>query len=669
MRAGWSRDSGWKPTAGSTGQPDPANSWIVEQAAVESRQLRDELRREGLVADAIGAVIAIIVLPLIIRPYVSVRTLAIWTTLLVANYVFGYFTYALNLGSEATRHRTNQIWHIGIAAVFAAVPWLAMEMRADFGAAMTATVLIIATVASDSLYLPQTVNTVWRPFTAAPAVSLALAHLVTGRWPLALGIVGLTAHLLGGASSISKLVNQLVGQRVQSEANEKQANEAAMLDSLTGLLSRRGIQSRIEELMLAGPERVACAVVDVDDFKQINDLWGHEVGDQTLIAVAAQVRAGLPDWHLSRLSGDEFLAVAEGPLTPAREQQLRSLTVSSLIPSSGDPSAGAPCRVSVGATSVPAANMTITRLFGEASAALHQAKQLGKAQLVVMDEQLLTDYENLIRLGGPVGDAIRDGEIQPFGQTIVDMRTGDIVGVELLARWLRPNGQIEMPGVFVPVIEHRGLADALGDSMLDAAARFAADLRAAGSTAYVSMNISASHLASTNLLPRVTEVLHAHECPPDALLIEVTESQNLADLRGWGENAERLRKLGIGLAIDDFGTGYSSISQLLELPFSHLKVDRTIIQQVSDGSTRSLLLGLRKFAENAGITLVAEGVELESERDRLLELGISVCQGFLYSRPVTLAAVFEMVEDQTLPPELDPRDPHPQDEQASRIAS
>jgi len=626
-----------------TGRP----STIDTQVATESGRLREELRRKSVAADAIGGLGAIIVLPLVIGPHVATTTLIVWSALMLCNHLFGYLTYVLNVGSAVTRQRTNQVWHVGVALTIGAIPWLSTALRKDFGPAMLASLIVLVILASDALYFPQTMNSVWLPFSALPTVSLALAHAVSGRWALGLGVLGVAVHLLGGATSVNALVDQLIGQRVQSERNEKEAQEASLRDSLTGLLSRRGIETRISEWLIDAPKRVACAVVDIDDFKQINDLWGHEIGDRTLVTVGERLEAALPDWHVSRLGADEFLIVAAGPLTQQRQDQLRQLTLAPTVRSNTSASAGAACRVSVGATSVSGEELTITRLFGEASAALRRAKQRGKGQLAIMDDQLLAEYEDLIRLGGPVADAIQDGEIQPFGQTIVDMRSGDVVGVELLARWLRPNGQMEMPGVFIPVIEHRGLGEALGDAMMGAAARFASELRAAGSDAYVSVNISASHLASPTLLNRVSQVLHDHRCPPEALLIEVTESESLADLRGWTENAERLRKLGVGLAIDDFGTGYSSIAQLLELPFSHLKVDRSIVQQVTESSTRSLLLGLRKFAENAGITLVAEGVELESERQRLLELGIVTCQGYLFSRPLALDAVFRLVANQT----------------------
>ena len=376
--------------------------------------------------------------------------------------------------------------------------------------------------------------------------------------------------------------------------------------------------------------------VDVDDFKQLNDTYGYAVGDDALRAIAARLREVLGDsWQIARFGGDEFVAVGQ---TDVPLDDLRHVHVALEGRTSG---ARLDLSVSIGATSLPAADADAETLFREAGAALRLAKTTGKNRIVEMTPLLRAREAERLALGATVSAAIEQEEIVAFGQAITDLHTGLPVGVELLARWPHPDGSIVMPTDFVPVIEEQGRGPHLGDLMMRYAVDFVADLRANGLDLYATVNLSARHLFHRNLPVEVAALVEAADIPAESLVLEITESQYLPQSTTWRETAAELRAVGVGLAIDDFGTGYSSMDQLLSMPFSHLKVDRIITSSHMRPGATDLAAAIAAMAAGGGMTAIAEGIETETECDQMVAAGYRYGQGFLFGKPKPLAELRE----------------------------
>lgn len=220
-----------------------------------------------------------------------------------------------------------------------------------------------------------------------------------------------------------------------------------------------------------------------------------------------------------------------------------------------------------------------------------------------------------------------------FGQTISELSTERIVGVELLARWRSADGGVLLPADFLPMIDGLSLSAALDNRMIRTAAEF---LSSAGSLIeFVSVNVGADHLVSGALVDSVQEIVETTGFNPTQLMLEVTEVSDHTT-GPWNRNIERLQQLGVGVAIDDFGTGFSSMTRLIDAPINMVKVDKTLVERIDDTGCRALLRGIVEYAIESDTSLVAEGVETPTQANKIASLGIRYAQGFLFGRPAPL---------------------------------
>lgn len=425
-----------------------------------------------------------------------------------------------------------------------------------------------------------------------------------------------------------------------------QLRAQALTDPLTGLPNRRALTERLAEVTAAGGA-ARLLLVDLDEFKVLNDAYGHGVGDLLLQAMAVRISEAISaamttDAELSvlcaRLGGDEFAVLLVGD-DHGLAEDLAGQFVASLA---------GPFELEGGAVTVTASVGLATRVAGvdadllaDADLALYAAKAAGRRRWAQFDLALRetalqrATVERELRLG------LARGEIVPHFQPVVRVHDGAILGVEALARWQHPERGLLPPGVFVDVAEQSDLVIELGVVMLDrACAQLAAWDRELGAAApsYVAVNLSARHLGRQHLITDIAEVLRTHGLAPHRLVIEVTEAAIIEDAVVTTGNLRGLRELGIRLAVDDFGTGHSSLARLGALPVHILKIDRSFVSDMGANGAPivELTLGL---AEALGLDVIAEGVETAAQRDQLDQLGCANAQGFLYARPGTAEQV------------------------------
>ncbi len=427
---------------------------------------------------------------------------------------------------------------------------------------------------------------------------------------------------------------------------QDQLTQQAFHDSLTGLANRALFVDRVEHA-LEGAGRsgraVEILVIDLDDFKTVNDSLGHPGGDAVLACVAERLRSCLrPSDTAARLGGDEFaVLVADGDDSGAAmaERIVATLRPTIIV---GDREVAISGSIGVAGADFGAAGADLLR---NADLAMYVAKSEGKDRSVVFRPEMLDAFLGQLELEQALRSAVRRDELEVHYQPIVDLASGAITGAEALLRWTDPVLGPVSPADFIPVAERSDLIQVMGRSVLDKACMAAAAWQREGrAISHIAVNVSARQVRGDTLLGDVIAALGESGLAPHTLVIEITESMLLDDLDGTIERLEALRCLGVRIAIDDFGTGYSSLSRLGELPIDVLKVDRAFTMGLDgDDDGRSLVPAILDLARTLGLQTVAEGVETREQGRRLDDLGCDMAQGFYFARPMTEAALGEIL--------------------------
>jgi diguanylate cyclase (GGDEF)-like protein/PAS domain S-box-containing protein len=430
----------------------------------------------------------------------------------------------------------------------------------------------------------------------------------------------------------------------------------AFFDVLTGLPNRRLLMDRIDKL-LAGAERgatfSAVMFIDLDRFKTINDARGHAIGDALLCSAAARLSGLMRKADtVARIGGDEFVVLLAQLAGDARGATLAAQAVAEKIRAA----IGADfeiegqcytCTASIGVTMLPktgaaAPGQTAHDLLREADTAMYRAKSAGRNGIAFFEAAMQAEVERRLGMERDLAAALAAGALQMHVQAQVD-RDGRAVGGELLMRWPR-DGAMVPPDVFIPVAEESGLIVELGAWALRQACEAVLALRRAGLEMPLSVNVSPAQFRQADFVELVQRTLADTGVPAALLVLEVTEGLLIGNMDDTVARMHRLAALGLRFSIDDFGTGYSSLAYLKKMPLYELKIDRSFIMDTpDDASGRALVQSILAIAGHLGLRVVAEGVETQAQADFLIANACDCMQGYLYARPMPLAALIEQL--------------------------
>ena len=447
----------------------------------------------------------------------------------------------------------------------------------------------------------------------------------------------------GTAGSGSTVVYRDV---TDEQIHARQLEHQATHDGLTGLPNRTAFVRRLEEACGSiGVDRASAALLflDIDNFKQVNDSLGHEAGDRLLKEMAARIRARLRNEDvLGRFGGDEFTVLLVDTDVDAALAVAESVCATISLPLDADLRRFA-VTTSIGVVVVDTPGETPSELLRRADIALYRAKETGRNQVVLFDDELQSAVARRIETSLGLREAVGQGRIEVRYQPEVDLATGTVRGVEALARWAHPTRGLLPAGEFIEVAEADGTIVPIGWHVLGEACETVAEWRRrnlVGDDFVLRVNLSASQLDERYMANRLVALLDQTGLRPSHLCLEITETTLMKDAEDGLAALERLRSTGVRLAIDDFGTGYSSLHVLKDLPIDVVKVDRSFIDGLPhDEEDRAIVATILGLVELLGLSATAEGVERPEQGAALLELGCAYAQGYLYSRPVPAAEI------------------------------
>jgi diguanylate cyclase (GGDEF)-like protein/PAS domain S-box-containing protein len=421
---------------------------------------------------------------------------------------------------------------------------------------------------------------------------------------------------------------------------EEELRRRALYDDLTGLPNRSLLTDRLDRAVVSarqdGDTPIAVLFVDLDQFKLVNDSWGHEVGDRLVVAVARRLSAAarISD-TVSRFGGDEFVIIREGA-DEADAEKLAAELMEALAAPFDLTEQRSYVTASIGiAVSPPSPGGDLLRF---AESAMYDAKARGRGRIHVFDIASADQTTGQLALSNDLREALARDELELYYQPLVELTTGRVLGVEALARWSHPTRGAVSPMQFVAVAEATGQASSLDRWALSRACRDLRQLRAATYPGLrVSVNLSATHFADADLEVTLLSTLHSFGLECSDIELEITESAIMANPDYARALLERLRAQGMSIAIDDFGTGYSSLGYLRRLPATTVKIDRSFVHEITeDPNARAIVASIIDLCKTMGLTTIAEGIETVEQLDLLTELGCTAGQGFLWSRALPL---------------------------------
>lgn len=432
------------------------------------------------------------------------------------------------------------------------------------------------------------------------------------------------------------IVSRLRRQIIKAE---ERLDFYAFTDPVTGLPNRRAFQAKLLE---AGKHAestgslLGVLLLDLDDFKSVNDTLGHSVGDQLLQSLAQRLRDSVKSAGVVyRVGGDEFGVI----LYPLKDTGIVRYAAKRILAA-----IAAPCdlagrqvfsTVSIGASIFPTDTTDLTLLVSNADMAMYAAKKSGKNAFLAFDSQMFLMSKNRLELERDIRRGVENSEFVVYYQTQFSAKSNALVGVEALLRWMPPDGSVIGPSEFIPVAESTGLIVDLGRWVLFQACTHARSWADQGlGHIRVSVNVSARQLRDPGLLKDVIRTLAETGLPPSLLELELTESLLMDDVEQAIVFMRAAQEHGIQISIDDFGTGFSSLAYLQKFPLNRLKIDRSFITRLP-GSGDTIVTAIIGLAHSFGLEVVAEGVETESQLEWLQIAGCDIIQGYLLGRPVS----------------------------------
>lgn len=432
---------------------------------------------------------------------------------------------------------------------------------------------------------------------------------------------------------------------------------AANLDPLTGLPNRHRFITRLNAALDEGTKSghsISLLLIDMDDFKRLNDVLGHATGDRFLVRLARRIKSCLRDnQELFRPGGDEFGVLIEGRNAKVAAERLAQRIRKTFAQMAKIEKGYIPPSASIGISFFPEHADTAADLLRNAELAMYNAKAKGKNTHSVYTLALGDEVKNRVELERQLRDALLRNEFSLVYQPKLSLAENRISGFEALIRWQQPTGEMVSPANFIPVAEATGLIVPLGEWVLRQACKQLHDWACQGhADLRIAVNVSAPQF-KPEFVSVVRDTLAEFRLRPHQLELELTESLIMSDPQGACETIQQLKQLGVSLSIDDFGTGYSSLAYLKRFEVDALKVDRSFVTDIpQDGDACTIAGAIVRMAHALGIKVVAEGVETQAQRDFLKRLGCDEIQGYLISKPVSAKAALHLVAAESDPTAL-----------------
>ena len=461
------------------------------------------------------------------------------------------------------------------------------------------------------------------------------------------GEMGVTVEISGNdevarlAQVFNEMSGSLLSQFEELQEVQQELSFQAQHDPLTGLPNRLLFDLRCSQAIATAQQHqhaLALLFFDLDHFKNINDSYGHQVGDCVLRAVAARLTLVLKDHSLiARLGGDEFCVLIE----KVEQQQEAAAVAQSILDMLSVP---LDCEqqefflsASIGICLYPRDGEDEVRLLRNADTAMYCAKTAGRGGYRFYSHEQTSSVQERTSLEQRLRKAIERGELRLNYQPQVCLTTGDVLGVEALARWTSPEFGLVTPEKFIPIAEESGLIQSMGEWILEDACCQMQQWRASGSRIpRVAVNLSALQIQRGDITALVRRTLDSTGLPANCLELEITEGYILQDADRAVEVLKQLRDLGVSIAIDDFGTGFSSLSYLHRLPIDRLKIDKSFVQEIGSASRAAQVAqAVVSLGKTLGLSIIGEGVEQAHHADALREWGCHEAQGFLYAPALT----------------------------------
>ena len=456
----------------------------------------------------------------------------------------------------------------------------------------------------------------------------------------------LVAVAAAAAVSFGLVMVRMTGLNRQLASASVELNIRATTDSLTGLANRSAFADRLRAALATEERRagtLAVLFVDLDDFKDVNDSLGHAAGDELLCVTAQRLDHTIrPGDLVARLGGDEFAVLLNG--IPDADSALA--VAERVVTALQEPAVIGDRRVQVGASvgmAMRRDGSTLDALMRDADVAMYAAKAKGKNRVEHYDVGLHDLAVERLALSAELGGAVERGELVVEYQPVVDLETGEIVGLEALVRWLHPTRGLLPPSAFIELAEETGAIIGIGASVMDTAAHQLRQWQARYNLPKLSMsvNVSVRQLDSPGFADSLTNVLRVTGIDPATFVLEVTESVLADPDGGAAATLAALRGSRVRVALDDFGAGFSSIGYLRQLPVDILKIDRSFVSGPSAGTDADdvLLEAIVAMGQTLRLDVIPEGIETLDQLVRLRAAGCKIGQGFLFSRPVSAQAI------------------------------
>lgn len=459
-----------------------------------------------------------------------------------------------------------------------------------------------------------------------------------------------TRRINGELAEANEALEKAMTEVQQRQIAERAANDLAEHDALTGLNNRRHLhQTLYAQVTTASAAGSSCCVMllDLDRFKPINDIHGHEVGDAVLIEAARRL-ANICARHDAipvRLGGDEFVIL----MTCTAAQDKATTIATEVIAEISAPYDVADRRLTIG-TSIGISNdardgRDIDTLLRAADIAMYEAKRSGRGRYRFFDEEMAVRLRNRAETETELRAVLRNDEILAHFQPIHNYREGRVTGFEALARWTHAERGPIGPDEFIPIAEETGMIEEITTVILRQSCRAAVQWP---SDITVSVNMSPILLKDATLASRVFDILNEEGLAPNRLVIEITENAVIDDLPFASRLIDTFKAAGIRVALDDFGKGYSSLSHLRELGFDHLKLDASFVKNLGEGDSIKIATAVAGLAHAMDLPVTAEGVETAEASSMLRQLGFSYAQGYLYGKAMTADEATILILDEDL---------------------